>query len=390
MKGTSVIVAMSLVILLCLACSPVMANESGVVNGLNVPAPVANFEGTPLSGTAPLTVQFTDASSNTPTSWVWYFGDETYTQAWTQQTASVGWSARSGHTSLAMPDGSIVLMGGNLENDVWRSTDNGAHWTRVCAASERGVGSIVMPDGSIVLMGDGVWRSTDYGVTWTQQTPSAGWSGRDYDSSVAMPDGSIVLMGGRVNRTRMNDVWRSTDTGVTWTQMTANASWAPREYPTSVAMPDGSIVLIGGYYSDGPWGYIHDVWRSTDNGAHWAQVCATAPGGSGPSVAMPDGSIVLMGYSDVWRSTNYGAHWTQVNASPGWPAREGHTSVAMPDGSIVLMGGGQWVGTGNNFNRFNDVWRSTDKGATWTQQTASVGWSERSGHTSVALSLIHI
>ena len=39
----------------------------------NPPAPVANFTGTPTSGTAPLTVQFTDTSTNTPTSWAWDF-----------------------------------------------------------------------------------------------------------------------------------------------------------------------------------------------------------------------------------------------------------------------------------------------------------------------------
>jgi PKD repeat protein len=37
--------------------------------------PVADFTGTPLSGTGPLSVVFTDASTNTPTSWAWTFGD---------------------------------------------------------------------------------------------------------------------------------------------------------------------------------------------------------------------------------------------------------------------------------------------------------------------------
>ena len=39
------------------------------------PAPVASFTGTPTSGSAPLTVAFTDASTNSPTSWYWTFGD---------------------------------------------------------------------------------------------------------------------------------------------------------------------------------------------------------------------------------------------------------------------------------------------------------------------------
>jgi PKD repeat protein len=38
-------------------------------------APVAAFSGAPTSGSAPLLVDFTDASTGTPTSWTWDFGD---------------------------------------------------------------------------------------------------------------------------------------------------------------------------------------------------------------------------------------------------------------------------------------------------------------------------
>lgn len=38
-------------------------------------APVANFSASPTSGPAPLGVQFTDLSSQSPTSWLWNFGD---------------------------------------------------------------------------------------------------------------------------------------------------------------------------------------------------------------------------------------------------------------------------------------------------------------------------
>ena len=45
-------------------------------------SPVANFKASPQSGTAPLTVVFTDQSKNTPTSWKWAYRNATI--GWTQ------------------------------------------------------------------------------------------------------------------------------------------------------------------------------------------------------------------------------------------------------------------------------------------------------------------
>ena len=161
---------------------------------------------------------------------------------WTQMTATAGWTPRSIHTSVALPDGSIVLMGGY--------------------------------DGVHDYFND-VWRSTDQGATWMQMTGSAEWSARSAHSSVVLPDGSIVLMGGSDSTNHFNDVWRSTDQGASWTQMTATAEWAARDYLTSVALSDGSIVLMGGY--DGTTRF-NDVWRSTDQGATWQQLTAAQSG----------------------------------------------------------------------------------------------------------------
>ena len=292
----------------------------------------------------------------------------------TTYSSSAEWTARYRHSSVAMPDGSIVLTGGfdgSLKNDVWRSTDSGATWTQMTASAGWTArdyhSTVAMPDGSIVLTGGGddgigdkndVWRSMDNGATWTQMSANAEWPGRQYHSTVAMPDGSIILTGGAVDGMYVtNDVWRSTDNGATWTEVNPSAPWRARVAHSSVVMPDGSIVLMGG--SDGDW--MNDVWRSTDNGATWTQMTPSAEWSARNclrSVAMPDGSIVLIGgqssgynrKNDVWRSTDSGATWTEVNASAGWTARDYHSSVAMPDGSIVMIGG-------SDGSLKNDVWR---------------------------------
>jgi PKD repeat protein len=46
-----------------------------VVNSLN--PPVANFSASSARGKAPLTVEFTDKSTGSPTAWKWCFGDGT-------------------------------------------------------------------------------------------------------------------------------------------------------------------------------------------------------------------------------------------------------------------------------------------------------------------------
>ena len=53
----------------------IVGSVPGGTGGAPVAAPVANFVGSPQSGYAPLAVQFTDTSTNGPTSWVWSFGD---------------------------------------------------------------------------------------------------------------------------------------------------------------------------------------------------------------------------------------------------------------------------------------------------------------------------
>jgi hypothetical protein len=119
---------------------------------------------------------------------------------WVRLTEHAGWAGRIAQSSVILPDGSIVIMGGY--------------------------------DGGSTLYNE-TWRSIDNGETWTEQNASSGWVARWSQTTVSMGDGSIVLMGGYDGTSRLNDTWRSTDSGVTWTEQNASSGWMGRVFHTS-------------------------------------------------------------------------------------------------------------------------------------------------------------
>jgi hypothetical protein len=128
----------------------------------------ADFTAEPLSGMAPLSVQFADESTGSIAGWTWYFGDEDFLSPWVRVTNTAAWSARYNHRSVVQPDGSIVLIGGNDSSSPYK-TD--------------------------------VWRSTDGGTTWSLMSAAGGWSPRENFAIAALPDGTLVLMGGGMGAT---------------------------------------------------------------------------------------------------------------------------------------------------------------------------------------------
>lgn len=69
------ILCLAALLFLALASLPAAADNTVTVSGVILPSsvPVAAFTAIPTSGTAPLTVQFSDQSTNAPVSWKWEY-----------------------------------------------------------------------------------------------------------------------------------------------------------------------------------------------------------------------------------------------------------------------------------------------------------------------------
>jgi hypothetical protein len=355
-----------------------------LVGFANASTLTATFNGTPTIRQELPAIIFMNQQIGGPSKFAWFVGGEDYTQPWVNITGSPGWTARTDPQVVYMPNGDIILMGGDVasslanvgQHNIWKSSDSGVTWVEQNASSVGVITSdsptVAMPDGSIVAMASFsniVSRSTDAGITWSTINASTGWGHVETEPLVVLPNGNLVLMGGLnftfpATYTDLNFVWRSTDMGTTWTEVNANASWSPREGASAVAMPDGSIILMGGLNRIGPPHNVNnETWRSTDEGVTWTEVNASSGWRARyyfNAVLMPDNNIVIMGGSDnrndlndTWRSTDGGVHWTEINQSAGWQVRSGSASVVTSDGSIILFGGANWT----TYINFNDTWR---------------------------------
>lgn len=77
-----------------------------VVDAVTPEPPLADFVGTPTSGTAPLDVSFTDQSTNNPTSWSWNFGDGNSSSAQNPDHTYTGVGSYTVSLTVSNADGS--------------------------------------------------------------------------------------------------------------------------------------------------------------------------------------------------------------------------------------------------------------------------------------------
>jgi PKD repeat protein len=115
------------------------------VVGSGIPAPVADFTGTPTSGTVPFSVTFTDSSTGSITSWSWTFGD-----------GGTSTSQNPTHSYTTSGTYSVVLTvtGPGGSNSLTR--------TSYVTASD----PIVIPDANTALIGDSL-TTEKLGYNWS-------------------------------------------------------------------------------------------------------------------------------------------------------------------------------------------------------------------------------
>ncbi|MEU4730030.1 RICIN domain-containing protein [Streptomyces sp. NPDC023588] len=219
-----------------------------------------------------------------------------------------------------------------------------------------------------------ILRSTDRGRTF-QRTDlpfklGANEDGRGAGERLAVnpSDNGTLLLG-----TRKNGLWRSTDHGATWSQVPS--------FPVKDGASSGAGITFVTY---GPPGsktvYVGvadtstSLYRSTDGGGTW-QAVPGQPTGEMPQhgVVSGDGSLYLS-YTNalgpngvtggsVWKHTPAGGAWKNVSPSKGGYGFSGLAVDPQKPSTVMVTTLCRWWPE-------DEVYRSTDGGATWKAQAA--------------------
>ena len=240
-------------------------------------------------------------------------------------------------------DPSVAWAGCDDTIGLWRSGDGGASWTKVLAYGT-GIDSWAIEfgaDGRLYVAdhyGTGLQVTTDGGETFVR---GVGFETGYVTAVSAHPTDPLVAFaseGKQTNADGQGDhgppldergaIYRTADGGLTWTRVEGGL---PHDAPFEtvyVHPADPRIVLAGRNL---------DAWRSTDGGASWSLVTPPRPipgglryvGGVDFAASPLDPDLLLMAAVvfdvtdvtthrwEIWRSTDRGATWEPTDAPPG-------------------------------------------------------------------------
>lgn len=248
-----------------------------------------------------------------------------------------------------------------------------SRWTsRTPAVSDVTIYDVESANGVVIAVGQGkngparlvIQRSTDGGLTWEDKTTSNSIGNTLYCVRYR-GSGEWWAMGGN------GQLAKSFDNGVTWTGAgfslpASGGNVYGMEFVDLTTAGDKGRLVAYVWTASANTGFWY-----TDNGASsWVNDSISLAGGSSGDVKVNPNTGTMIGVTqngNVWRSTDKGANWTQI-VSPNIPnSTDDHQRLIYQDNSRAPYGFIILSQTGAGGDGV--IWSSQDDGLTWTKET---------------------
>jgi hypothetical protein len=202
---------------------------------------------------------------------------------------------------------------------------------------------------------DNLYTSSDAGSTWVARE-----SPRKWIAVASSADGSRLLaaeVGGRL--------YTSADSGITWTPRESNRLWIAVS-----SSADGrrlaAAAMAGQIYISNDAGA---TWAPRATQGYWRSIASSADGTTlVAATSMFDGKMIVPGLKGfIYVSTDSGVTWTPRSAEGNW------FSVAVSaDGQKMVAAQYLVPYSFDDIERIAGIYRSTDRGVTWTNLNVSL------------------
>jgi len=270
-------------------------------------------------------------------------------EVWDPATASFGpagslTTERGDHTATLLPDGRVLVIGGDggddaiLEAEVWDPATTSLGPAGSLADGHSNHTATLLPDGRVLVIGGSNRLEAE---VWDPATASFGPASslaeaRRFHTATLLSDGRVLVVGGSPRA----EVWDP----ATELFSPAGSLAEARNTETATLLSDGRVLVVGGY-GDGGVAY--------DSAEVWDPATASfRPAGSltkardaHTATLLPDGRVLVVGGYRNRGGTHASAEvWDSATASFG-PAgslateRAAHTATLLPDGRVLIVGG---------------------------------------------------
>jgi len=304
---------------------------------------------------------------------------------WTQSLSTTSGVWQDG--IVVNPTNQNIMYAGTAGAGVYKTTNGGLNWVQVntgllnlivqCMAISKSNPDIVMCGTTNTGTSPGVYKTTDGGANWTLK--SSGITETILPQAIAIDPTNpniayTVIFIGTANA--VNGVYKTTNGGDNW--FVANTGIGSiKNFLSIVINPlNPNVVYIGSSFdfvlSQGP----QKIYKSVNAGATWVDVSTGLPSLTTDinpvrtmSMSTVDTSMILAGLfmntttnGGAFLTTNGGGSWTKIHT--GLPSVAGNLirSCLIRPGSTTEFFVGYDGATASN-----GVWRTTNKGASWTQ-----------------------